>query len=120
VRGGFNGTSPRRLCGHRPGTRHDLRGRDLAQQRSRAKRSATTRTGEGGAGLARPSCGRQLVAGVYAQLLRRVLVHRRGQKAIQLDAHRPPLALALKVLLGQHRRPRGAPPAAAPLAVQHL
>jgi len=74
VRGGFNGTYPRRLCGHRPGTRHDLRGRDSAQQRSRAKRSATTRTGEGGAGLARPSCGRQLVAGVYAQLLCRVLV----------------------------------------------
>ena len=79
-----------------------------------------TRTEEGGAGLARLSCGRQLVAGVYAQLLRRVLVHRRGRKAVQLDAHRPPLALALKVLLGQHRRPRGAPPAAVPLAVQHL
>jgi len=44
----------------------------------------------------------------YAQLLRRVLVHRRGRKTVQLDVHRPPLALALKLLLRQHRRPRGA------------
>jgi len=70
--------------------------------------------------MARPSRGRQLAAGVYAQLLRCVWVHRRGRKAVQLDAHRPLLALALQVLLGQHRRPRGAPPAAVPLAVQHL
>jgi len=40
---------------------------------------------------------------VKAQLLRRAWVHRRGRKAVKLDAHLPPLAL-LQVPLGQHQR----------------
>jgi len=61
------GTGPARVA-----TRADEI-RPSSQQRSRARRSATTRTGEGGAGMARPSRGRKLAAGKYAQLLRRVL-----------------------------------------------
>ena len=40
---------------------------------------------------------------VKAQLLRRAWVHRRGRKAVELDAHLPPLAL-LQVPLGKHQR----------------